>query len=228
MSKSRFVLSFVFLLNLLSWDCFAYEPLTTWPYIYEEFRQGSITTVQGGTFEYEKMNVNLINGRAHYIKDSKIMEADTRSVALLKIGSDSYICIQGRMCKVLRNSDAGAIVMSFEIDTDEMSKTDIGYGKSSLASSQNLNIAALSSEMDFSINRSMEEINLAKDSGDRLAIKQIPCLFYKGFLVRASRVDVLNIPGIDKNAVKAFLKKEKIKFKDMDDLEKLLRFLASA
>jgi hypothetical protein len=50
-------------------------------------------------------------------------------------------------------------------------------------------------------------------------------IYYKGMFVPATRYDVLNIFGIDKDAVKDFIKTEKIRFKDVEDLGKLLEFL---
>lgn len=203
----------------------AFEPLTTWPYIYEDFIPGRIKTYQGKDIEYDKLNINVISGKAHYVDNGVIMEADANSIALLVMGGDSYVCIGGRMVKVLRNASHGAVVLSRSVDVEAMNKADIGYGKSSLASTQNVSISALSSEMDFSINKSIDEVDNAKESGDRLAMKDIIGICYKGVFIPASRTDILGIPGIDKEKVKQYLKNEKIKFKNVDDLAKLLDYL---
>lgn len=46
-----------------------YEPTTSWPYIYEQFMPGHIKTHQGGDISYDKLNVNLVSGRVHYVED---------------------------------------------------------------------------------------------------------------------------------------------------------------
>lgn len=220
------LLSLIFAL-LFGVSLSAFEPLTTWPYIYENFIPGRIKTYQGTDIEYDKLNINVISCKAHYVDNGVIMEADANSIALLVMGGDSYVCIGGRMVKVLRNASHGAVALSRSVDVDTMNKADIGYGKSSLASTQNVSVSALSTEMDFSINKSLDEVDRSKESGDRLAMKDIVGICYKGQFIPASRTDILGIPGIDKDKVKQFLKNEKIKFKNIDDLAKLLDFLYS-
>ena len=220
------LLSLIFAL-LFGLSLSAFEPLTTWPYIYENFIPGRIKTYQGTDIEYDKLNINVISGKAHYVDNGVIMEADANSIALLVMGGDSYVCIGGRMVKVLRNASHGAVALSRSVDVDTMNKADIGYGKSSLASTQNVSVSALSTEMDFSINKSLDEVDRSKESGDRLAMKDVVGICYKGQFIPASLTDILGIPGIDKDKVKQFLKNEKIKFKNIDDLAKLLDFLYS-
>lgn len=202
-----------------------YEPTTTWPYMYEEFIPGKITTYQGGFIDYDKVNINLINGRVHYVQNGKIMQADINTVAMLSIAQDSYFCVGGKMAKVLKNAQKGAVLLSTSVDITAMGRSDIGYGNSAIASTQNMSMTALNSAIDFSLNRSLDDLRGEKQDGETLATKEIRGLYYKGKFIPASRVDVLNIEGIDKEAVKAFLKTEKIKFNKLDDLVKLLDFL---
>lgn len=203
-----------------------YTPLTSWPYLYEDFLPGRLTTYQGKSVSYDSLNVNLISGRAHYIQDGKIMETEINTVALLVIGGDSFVRASGRLAKVLRNTEGGgAVVQSITVDTDAMSRADIGYGKSAIASTQNVSITAISGDMDYSVHRSLDVVMRDRHSGQKLAIRTIDGLFYKGSFIPGSRTDVLAIPGIDKDAVKAFLKNEKIKFSKTDDLARLEEFL---
>lgn len=204
-----------------------YTPLTTWPYIYEDFQQGWITTFQGNKINYDQINVSLANGRVHYIQNGTIMEASLASIALLTIGEDSYVAASGKMVKVLKNTLKGAVVLSSTVDYDTLNKADIGYGSSATASTQNVSIAALSSEMDFSINKSLDTVSTDKDSGTPLPIANVTGIYYKGMFYPATRTDVMSIPGIDKDALKDYIKKEKIKFNDVDSLGKLVDYIYS-
>lgn len=227
--KSRIILT-VFLLLGLGLSLGAadkYVPTTSWPYVYEEFMPGRIMTHQGGNISYDKLNVNLVSGRVHYVEKGIIMQADLNTIALLVIGDDSYICVGGRMLKVLRNTQHSAVLLRVTIDTDAMNSADIGYGKSSIASTTNLSLSALSSGMDYSVNRSIDDLLKEKTDGEPLVLREVQGLYYKGGFVPASRVDVLKIPGIDKDALKQYLKAEKIKFSKTDDLAKLADFLYS-
>lgn len=205
----------------------AFEPTTAWPYLYETFTQGRITTFQSSVIEYDRLNVNLGSGRVHFVKDGVIMEVAPATVALLTIGQDSFVCIGGRMMRVLRNSAKSAAVESVSIDTDAMGKADIGYGKSSLASTQSISVAALSSMMDFSLNRSLDDVFAGRANGDRLELKKVTGIVYKGSFIPASRSAVLAIPGIDKAKVRQFIKDEKIRFRNTEDLCRLADFLYS-
>lgn len=206
---------------------FAFEPTTTWPYLYEEFRSGRITTYQSTSIEYDKLNVNLINGRVHYVKDGLIMELASSAIALMSIGEDSFFNIGGRMNRVLLKTEHSAVIESVSVDEEAMNKADIGYGKSSLAATQNVSVTALSSMVDFSLNRSLDEVSRGRDSGKQLELKRIPGIVFRGCFVPASRSDVMAIQGIDKDKVKSFIKTEKIKFRDTCDLGRLVEFLYS-
>lgn len=227
--KSKLILTAFFLLGLgqLLSAADKYVPTTSWPYVYEEFIPGRILTHQGGNISYDKLNVNLVSGRVHYVENGTIMQADLNTIALLAIGDDSYICVGGRMLKVLKNTQHSAVLLRVTIDTDAMNSADIGYGKSSIASTSNLSLTALSSGMDYSVNRSIDDLLKEKMTGEPLVLREVQGIYYKGGFIPASRVDVLKVPGIDKEAVKHYLKAEKIKFSRIDDLGKLADFLYS-
>lgn len=202
-----------------------YAPSTTWPYVYEDFRAGRIVTHQGETLNYDQLNVNIASGRVHYVENGTIMQANLNTIALLVTGDDSYMCVEGRMMKILRNTASSAVLLKTVIDTDAMSSADIGYGKSSIASTGGLSLSALNSGMDYSVNRSLDDLVGERSEGRPLELREIRGIYYKGLFVPASRVDVLKIPGIDKDAVKQYIKSEKIKFNRVDDLAALVDFL---
>ncbi len=202
-----------------------YEPLTTWPYVYEDFCEGWITTISGGRIQYDKINVNLANGRVHYIDNGTIMEAAINTIGLLNIGSDAYVSAGGRMVRILKNTQYAAVVLSSSVDFDTLNKANIGYGTSATASTQGLNPVALSSTMDFSINKSLDDVKTDKDSGTPLPIHNVMGIYYKGSFYPAVRNEILGIPGIDKEVVKNYMKTEKIKLTSVDDLGKLVDYL---
>ena len=63
-----------------------YKPLTSWPFVYEDFQPGRITTYQGAAIEYDQLNISLINGKPLFIKDGKIM-ADQKSGSIINVSS---------------------------------------------------------------------------------------------------------------------------------------------
>ena len=221
----RFGFAIIALLSGFMLDAAEYEPTTNWPYVYEEFIPGHIKTHQGADISYDRLNVNLVSGKVHYVEDGVIMQADLNTIALLVIGDDSWMSVGGRMMKVLRNTADSAVLLRVTIDTDAMNSADIGYGKSSIASTSGLSLVALGSGMDYSVNRSLDDLQKERYDGEPLELREVSGIYYKGTFVPATRTDVLKIPGIDKDAVKQYLKTEKIKFNRTDDLARLADFL---
>lgn len=218
-------LLFLALCSGLVLEAAEYEPTTNWPYAYEEFSAGHIKTYRGGDISYDKLNVSLLSGRVHYVEDGVIMQADINTIALLVVGDDSWMSVGGRMVKVMRSTASSAVLLRLTVDTDAMNSADIGYGKSSIASTSGLSLVALGSGMDYSVNRSLDDLQKERYDGEPLELREVSGIYYKGTFVPATRVDVLKIPGIDKDAVKQYLKTEKIKFNRTDDLARLADFL---
>ncbi len=212
--------------------CFGqYKPTTTWPYLYEEFQPGKVVTFQGAQLEYDKLNVYLGDGSVHYVDDGTIMRADVGSVLTLTVGEDVYFYCGGRMNKLLRRTASGAaVVLRITVDEDAMSKSNIGYGTSSVASTSGLATYALGADTTISgmaipVSKSMDDVLSGRSEGENLILKEVLGLAIRGSFVPATRNDVFNIPGVDKKALKDFIKTEKIRFSKVDDLEKLVEYL---
>lgn len=206
---------------------FAYEPLTSWPYVYEEFTKGRVISFDGKTIEYESLNINLISSRVHYIENGIIMECKPETVSKLEINGATYICVGARMMKVIAESQNSAVVLRTSIDYDAMNKANIGYGKSSMASTQSISVSVLSEQMSFSVNKSMEDVSRDKYDGEPLVLKEEKGILYKNLFVLATKRDVLNALDESRDKVKEFLKTERIKFRKEEDLLRLIDFISS-
>lgn len=225
MKTLRYLLSAVLLLASLSAAAQGrIRPRETWPYLYEEFQSGAIFTNKEATFNYDQLNVNLLNGKLHYIQSGIIMETDMRNVHVARVGSDTYINAKGRMMRVLAETEHGAVVRNVEVDMDELGKANIGYGKSAVASTQNVSLYALESGEGLA-NKSLENILQDKNSGKELPVLEKDYLIVDGFLIRASKSEVSSWPGVGKDAAKAFFKQEKIKWSRTEDLSKVVEFV---
>ena len=201
-----------------------YVPRETWPYLFEEFMPGVVRTPAGGELAQGLYNICVTDGKLHYVGDGKIMEADMRQVQLARIAAFVYVNRMGRMMKVVaEESPTQYLVLSTSVDMDRLAKTDIGYGVSSAtASSQRMNNLGLSGgtvsmELEAAIAESKEGVVLP------LTEKYIFVLGPRE--VEARKNAVMDDPGLDKAGFKAFLKQEKIKWKDPESLTKVLHYL---
>lgn len=200
-----------------------FRPLESWPYIYEDFNPGSIFMSKGNVIQYNQLNINLIDGKVHYIEDGTVMQADINNVNLVRIRHDVYLNHGGYMYKVQAETKHGAVLLKKEADIEEMSKADIGYGRSATASTSSLRVFAL--DGGNLINKSLEDINKNRYSGKELILRERYYLIIDGKLVRASKNEVLSWSGTNKNLTKKYIKDNKVKWKNEYDLSLLVEFL---
>ena len=201
-----------------------YQPRETWPFVYEEFLDGATRTLDGSLTSDAQFNVSVTDGSLLYISDDGIIrKPDMSRVYTAKVGEDVYVNIMGKMYKLLSELDCGLVVMGMEVDRDEMDKVNIGYGKSSVASAQNISLIAI--DGGNGANKSLETFRTSKYDGRELPVKQNYFLRIGLRLIPASRQEILSLPGMDKKAANAFFKQEKIRWKEVPSLEKLLVFV---
>lgn len=200
------------------------RPRETWPYLYEDFLPGAVYTSKESTFHYDQLNVNVLNGKLHYIQGGVIMETDMRNVHVAKVGEDTYINAKGRMMRVLAEAEHGAVLRHEEVDFDEFNKASIGYGKSAVASTQNVALYALDNG-DGMAKKSLDHVLKDKNGGREFPMQGKTWLIVDGYLIRAAKAEVSAWPGVDKQAAKAFFKQEKIKWNRTEDLLKVIGFV---
>ena len=227
--KSR-LLIIAALLAGLSASAQSFKPLETWPYLYEDFTEGGAITFNDDVVKYDRMNINLIDGKLHYIQNGTIMVADLLKIKYVTIEADVYANVMGRLMKVLRETPHGGVLLDRTVNAEEMKKASIGYGKSAVASTQHVSSMALEAPNDFNtgvVGRSLDDFNTDKYSGNELPVKETRYLSVDGYTVRAAKKEVMAFPGIDANALKSYLKAGKVKFNNVEDLASLVEFLHS-
>ena len=72
-------------------DYIKYKPNTKWPYIYENFTDGTIY-FDSNQKTKAQLNIHLWGNKLHYISSAqKILEAETSGIIRVEIGGDAYI-----------------------------------------------------------------------------------------------------------------------------------------
>ena len=204
----------------------SFSPRETWPFLYEEFMSGATRTKDGALVTESRFNITAHDGSLLYIgKDEKIMKADMSRVYTAKLGDDVFLNVSGKMYKLLSETEYGAVLKGVEIDFEEQSKVSIGYGiNSSTASAQGL--AILMDGRFDTLGKNLQQTENEKNTGEILPLRENYFFFFEGRLIPAKKQEILDMPGIDKKATKAFFKQEKIRWKDTASLEKVLVFLS--
>lgn len=203
-----------------------FEPKETWPFLYEEFIEGTTRTRSGELISGSEFNVTATDSKLLYIKEDKIMLADMTSIYTVKVGEDIYLNVMGQLYKIMSELDKGVVLMQYSLDVDELNKVKIGYGvSSSTGSSMGLQVS-LDGRFNF-VNMSVQQSRHDKDSGELLPMKETFFIYVNNTLIPATQRTVTTWPGVDKKAASDFIKKEKIKWKQTESLEKLVIFLNS-
>ena len=202
----------------------SYEPTTTWPYLNEEFEEGELVMINSASIS-GRYNIHLSKGKLHYIDGELVKEAQVAEVFSVRIGQNIYANVQGSMKKVLAKSDKGLVVEDVTIDVVSLNSTGGAYG----SSSNTLATQALSSIETMEAGSSnMNHMNMKtkKEDGKLLPLNKKIYLYYNSKLVYAQKKDVMLLEGIDKDELKMFIKKNKVKFNKPETLLLLIDFLS--
>lgn len=200
-----------------------YEPNTKWPYVYENFTDGTIY-FDGNKKTAAKLNIHLLGNVLHYISaDGKIFESSDKNVIRVEIGSDVYLFCGKRMMKLCASKGDDALLLLEKGDFDSLVEGTGAYG-SSLNSSAARDLSSLDlGGLDKpELGRMLQE----KNDGSIISVKPEYYFVINGEQVEATK------KGLDKyfkdskpDEWKAFLKANKIKWKDADSLAKILDFI---
>lgn len=223
------ILLLTFVLSFMTIPLFAqkYEPRDTWPFVYENFTDGSLYSNTGDVLLSARMNVSVLNQKLYYLKGETIMEADMVRLYAAKIGpaEDLYVNVGAKMYRVLAESDGGAALQADILDVERYNKASIGYGVTSYtASTQNVSGLAMESAAGVNINQAQA----SKEGGESLPVLEKKYILYgRGRIVPALKREVMDIPDLDKQAAKEFFKENKIKWNQAASLTQVADFLTN-
>ncbi len=219
------IISIIMILAAAVCQAQEYEPTSTWPYIYNDFTEGRIHKI-GGKESTGLFNVHILKGRLHFIDGEMIREANSADIYSVSIGDDIYCNAGGTMMLVLAKSGKGFVARTTEMDAARLNSTGGAYG----SSSSTLATQSLSSlEFAGSGAGAVNHMNLknSKDEGRILPVIEKIYLVFDGKVIFASKRDVLDIEGVDRDSLNAFLKENRIKWKDPQSLMKIVDFISN-
>ena len=200
-----------------------YVPTTTWPYLYEDFVDGTVYFSKEQKTMHLKLNVHLQNCTLHYLEGDNVMQADPRNVEMIQLGDVSFIYMNGELVRFIKAEEGVALVKLVKADLDELNKNTHGaYGMSTTSSSVNqiVSIGALGVS-NLIYTRMRQERKEGKD----LPLIEKYYFIFGDKIVEATRKEVEKSLGDNgKTKLKAFLKQNKIKWKEEASLIKLLEF----
>ncbi len=204
-----------------------YEPNTKWPYIYENFEQGTIY-FDGNKKSSSELNIHLWGNVLHYVTpDGKIFQSSDKDVVRVEIGTDSYIFSDHKLVRIMSTEGTNLLVELVRGDFDAMRSSGGGAYGSSSNSSATRDLSSLGFSLgglDF------PELGLMlQEKNDGSTIPLVTQYFFiiNGQQIDATKKGVEKFMGKEKeDALKQFIKENKIKWKKEDSLKKVLSFLS--
>ena len=216
---------------LLSVDAFSQEEsaTTNWPYLYPDFMEGELVVrakpVKG------KFNIHLNLGALHYVENGIIKESSTLGVTTLSIGEDVFRNIGGKMLKVMAETEAGLIVQEAKANFTAVVRNDGAYGATALNSTTTktflYNENVVNAYNGYLLTDVYADLLAIKEESETLPVNKNLFIVIGLEQIPANKKSVAALEGVDKKAFSAFLKSEKIKWNDPQDLVKVLDYISS-
>lgn len=199
----------------------AQEPTTTWPYIFKDFSPVTVYMRAGGKVDYTA-NIHLAKSTLHYIDGDDIKESKSREILMALFGDRKFMNVNGALMEVVEEREGGFVVKSREIDYTRLNETGGAYG----ASSNTLSTKALSSieGVGSVTNHTLQAAN--KENGKELPLKHDYFIVVSGTIYPAEKSLIVDFAPMDKKqALKDFIKQNKIKWSKPEELAKFIDVL---
>ena len=213
--------------TLVAVAAFAQEPTTNWPYLYPEFKEGELN-VRSKT-EKALFYIHLDLGALHYVEDGRIKEANILNATTLVIGNDVFRNVAGKMLKVLARAQGGYIVEETRATYSAVVRNDGAYGTTALNSTTTktflYNENAINQYNGYLMTDVYKDLLAMRDDAEKLPVRKNLYIVIGMDQIPADKKSVASLSGLDKKALKAFLKSEKIDWNEIGDLVKVIDYI---
>ena len=200
------------------------NPTINWPYLYPDFVEGELMQVGGKTAK-AMYNIHLGRGGLHVVENGVIGEITTQGVIMVTVGEDIFRNVGGKMLKVLADAKHGYVVHETLADYSAVVRDDGAYGGSLSNAAKGFSYDENYGNYGYLVTNNYEDLLSIKNDSEELAVTTNTYLVIDNQLYQANKKSVLAIEGIDKKAFGEFLKANDIKWKNVDDLVKVVDYI---
>ena len=204
------------------------SPTVNWPYMYPDFVEGEMEKM-GGQFEKGRYNIHLNVGALHYLNNGTIKEHPTVGIKSMTIGDDVYRNVGGKMLKVLAQTEGGFVVMETLANFTGIISRDGAYGGAVANRDKTFSHQENNGSFNgYLITDKYEDLLAIKDDSDKVPVTKKIYIVIDNLLIFANKSSVIDMTGVDKKAFSAFLKSNQIKWKEPEDLVKIIDFITAS
>lgn len=195
---------------------------TSWPYLYPEFREGTIYMNDGTKLVYN-VNVHILHGRLHYLDNGVVKEAISSNLLLIKIGDDEYMNVNGDIMKIVAKNDKGMVTALQLGDFERLRDAGGAYGSSTTSSATR---RLTSVDVAGKVNQNHMELWESRHNGELVDLVTTYYIVTPTKTVEATQRAIREtLDDAGKDAFKKWLKQNKIKWKNPESLLTLTEFL---
>lgn len=223
----RFLSTVAALLLMLAVSAQNFEPNTKWPYLYEDFMPGTIY-FEGNEKSSSNLNIHLWGNVLHYVKaDGRIYQSSDQKVMRVEIGNDAYIFSDHKLVRIIAHEGTNLLVELVSGDFDAMRSSGGGAYGSSLNSSASRDLSSLGFDLGGMDHPELGLMLQEKQDGRTIPLITRYYFIIGGQQIEATKKGVEKFVGDDRaDALKQFLKDNKVKWKKEESLIQVLQFLA--
>ena len=204
------------------------SPTVNWPYMYPDFVEGEMEKM-GGQFEKGRYNIHLNVGALHYLNNGTIKEHPTVGIKSMTIGDDVYRNVGGKMLKVLAQTEGGFVVMETLANFTGIISRDGAYGGAVANRDKTFSHQENNGSFNgYLITDKYEDLLAIKYDSDKVPVTKKIYIVIDNLLIFANKSSVIDMTGVDKKAFSAFLKSNQIKWKEPEDLVKIIDFITAS
>ena len=221
-------LLFLFVAAFMAAAAYAQDemPTVNWPYLYPDFVQGELMQIGGGASKGQ-YNIHLGQGALHLVENGQIGEISVQTVMKVTMGEDVFRNVGGRMYKVLAEGKEGYVVKETLADYSAIVRDDGAYGGSLSNAAKGFSYDENYGNYSYLVTNDYADLLSIKNESEELPVTENTYLVIDNQLYQANKKSVLAIDGVDKKAFAEFLKSNEIKWKDAQDLVKIIDYITS-
>ena len=204
------------------------SPTVNWPYMYPDVVEGEMEKM-GGQIEKGRYNIHLNVGALHYLNDGTIKEHPTVGVKSMTIGDDVYRNVGGKMLKVLAQTEGGFVVMETLANFTGIISRDGAYGGAVANRDKTFSHQENNGSFNgYLVTDNYKDLIAIKDDSDKVPVTRKIFIVIGHQMIFANKSTVIDMTGVDKKAFSAFLKSNDIKWKDPEDLVKVIDYITAS
>lgn len=201
-------------------------PTLNWPYLYPDFMEGELV-YGGGKTSKVKCNIHLGLGALHIVDNGNIGETSTVGVYQLIIGDKTLLNVGGKMMEILAQSEGGFVVQETLANYSAVVRNDGAYGGSLSNAAKGFSYDENIGNYGYLVTNVYEDLLSIKNEAEELPVTNTIYMVIESRQVQANKKSVTNLDGVDKKAFSEFLKANGIKWKNPQDLIKVVDYISA-